>query len=301
MTRRRGRGGVLLPLILIVGGLLFFLSNLGILGPDLWETAFRFWPILLIAVGLDMIVGRASLGGAISTLVMIVALFAIGFVAFHLFAPDPWISEDHSVAVTRSDAAEAHISLECGGCTIRAGSTSDPATLIAGTITVRLDERLSQSVRLKDHAMIYVLQSGAAFWLPFGGTGEKLLWDLALTNAIPLSLTVFTDGAVDLDLREVSVQSVDVTAEVGPATIALSTVSSAVYYVLGEDFAFRVPEGVGVWIDRANLRSADAPADYVLTESALLSPDYENALITAEIVLRPGTGSVLIEPVEPRR
>src|SRR5512140_2756259 len=67
------------PLLLIVGGLdsfwqghgyvggmlfiglggIFLLNNLGYLpGVSVWDVVLRFWPLLIVAIGLDLIIGR---------------------------------------------------------------------------------------------------------------------------------------------------------------------------------------------------------------------------------------------------
>ena len=54
--RHEHRGGFVGPTILIGLGILLLLSNLGMLQWSVWDTAWRLWPILLIAAGL----GRAD-------------------------------------------------------------------------------------------------------------------------------------------------------------------------------------------------------------------------------------------------
>lgn len=50
---------LLAPLILIVAGVLFLLSNLGML-PPLGPLFHRWWPVLLIAAGVLLLLRRAG-------------------------------------------------------------------------------------------------------------------------------------------------------------------------------------------------------------------------------------------------
>ena len=58
--RRRGYRSLFWPVVLIAAGVLWLLSNLGIMTAENWSVLVQLWPILLIAAGLDMIVGRFS-------------------------------------------------------------------------------------------------------------------------------------------------------------------------------------------------------------------------------------------------
>ena len=54
----RRKPGLVGPTILIAMGVIFLLNNLGLVSWDIWGTLLQLWPILLIALGLDMLVGR---------------------------------------------------------------------------------------------------------------------------------------------------------------------------------------------------------------------------------------------------
>jgi hypothetical protein len=62
--------------VLLVGlGVLLLLSNLGLLPPDAWREVFRFWPVLLMLLGLELLLtGRASWGAVVLTLLVVFLL-----------------------------------------------------------------------------------------------------------------------------------------------------------------------------------------------------------------------------------
>ena len=54
------------PIILIGAGIIFLLSNLGVITGNPWPILWNLWPVLLIVIGLDILFGRRSmLGGLI--------------------------------------------------------------------------------------------------------------------------------------------------------------------------------------------------------------------------------------------
>jgi len=57
--RNTGRGGVMVGWVLVILGVLFLLDNFRILGIDRW------WPLILIAIGVVLLVRRSSHGGEV--------------------------------------------------------------------------------------------------------------------------------------------------------------------------------------------------------------------------------------------
>ncbi|HET9492600.1 MAG TPA: DUF5668 domain-containing protein, partial [Chloroflexia bacterium] len=58
--QRRNGPPIVGPIILIGAGVLFLLNNLGIVDWGIWESLWRLWPIVLIAIGLDLLIGRRN-------------------------------------------------------------------------------------------------------------------------------------------------------------------------------------------------------------------------------------------------
>jgi len=64
-TPRRSFAG---PLILIAIGLIFLLSNIGILEATTWELISQYWPVLLIILGLDNLIRGEGFAGPLLTI-----------------------------------------------------------------------------------------------------------------------------------------------------------------------------------------------------------------------------------------
>lgn len=64
------------PTLLIGVGVLVLMQNLGFLPFGFWWTLWRFWPVVLIVVGLDLLLGRRSPVGGLVVLGLTVALIA---------------------------------------------------------------------------------------------------------------------------------------------------------------------------------------------------------------------------------
>jgi hypothetical protein len=296
MPERRVRGGLLLPLVLIAAGLIILLENLGAIEPVSWRAVFRFWPVLLIVVGIDLVVGRSSFRRTLSALLAVVVLLCAGFVAFRAFAPDAWILEDQSVRVALDGASRARVSLTCDACSIHLEETSSPDVLLEGEIATRRFDSLSQRTTRTQGSVEYELTAGRDWLPPWPRRSAAPEWRLAVSSAAPLDLAVSGEN-VDLDLETLPVGSVDATSSEGTCELVLSAASTAQYYVAAEVLTVRAPEEIGVRVELPGLRTVDVPTGYAQTGSSILSGNWEVAPVRATVFVRPGVRAVTLEPL----
>ena len=76
-------GGISWALFLLTVGIVLLLNNFGILSWNVWSILWRFWPIFLIIIALQMILGRSWISRII---IFIISLFMIGSVLFYSVA-----------------------------------------------------------------------------------------------------------------------------------------------------------------------------------------------------------------------
>lgn len=70
------RSSFVWPILFIGAGVYFLLVNLGYISPLSWAILVRFWPVLLIVIGLDILFGRRSLAGGLAS--SLLALLLVG-------------------------------------------------------------------------------------------------------------------------------------------------------------------------------------------------------------------------------
>lgn len=68
-----GFGGI----IVIMVGVVLVLNNAGIVSWDVWDAMMRFWPVLLVVIGMKIIFGRNAAGRIVTGLVAIILCFFI--------------------------------------------------------------------------------------------------------------------------------------------------------------------------------------------------------------------------------
>lgn len=77
-SRRKHQHGVLGGVILLLIGVVFLLNNFGILPWQVWNVIWRFWPLILVVWGFEVIFGRALLGRiVVSFISLLLAAFVL--------------------------------------------------------------------------------------------------------------------------------------------------------------------------------------------------------------------------------
>jgi len=295
MARRTYRGGLLFPLVLIAGGIFVLLANLGVVDHASWREVLRFWPVLLIAIGVDLIVGRSSLGGAISSVFTIAVLLVLGSIAFHLFAPPAWTLRDQSVRVPIGEASSASIELTCSDCALALRGDAPSGTLLEGSVEVPWSSELTQTVRRTAETLRYELESAPRRWIPFASLREGgSSWTLFAAPDLPLDLLVSAAEGVDLDLSELRVAAVDATAENAPCRLVASALDDATYTVSCEGLTLVLPTGVVAQVEGALPDRLQIPSGYVQSGGTVLSATPAIDAVAVLVVLRPGIESLTL-------
>jgi hypothetical protein len=89
--RHKGSTG---GLILILIGIIFLLSNFGLLSSDIWNILWKFWPIFLILLGLQVLGGRSRVGNILVSIIGVIIILAVFALALAQTNPaiSHWIS-----------------------------------------------------------------------------------------------------------------------------------------------------------------------------------------------------------------
>jgi len=296
-TKRRVRGSLLFPLVLIAVGVVLLLSNLGVIRGDIWPEIVRYWPVLVIALGIDILLSRPSFGAALGSLLFACLLLAAGAFLFHWFAPESWITTAQTLAQPLGAATSADITLRCAECAVSVDGSADPSRLIEGTASMRRDERLQKSYRLDDGAATFALESEYRFPFALSDTTDEHVWALYVHPEIPLALTVASDGPIALDLESIRATRVDVSAANAACHITLPSSESCELSIAGGAITVWVPDGIGVEIRGETTGDLVLPNDYLHAGDVIHSPGFDAAAVRSTILLRRGTGRLVVEPV----
>jgi hypothetical protein len=317
------------PIVLIGIGLLWLLANLELIPDEGWMTLLRFWPIFLIAIGVDIMIGRHSrlVGGAIGVSVVALAVVLV------LLGPDMGLAPDISSKtnavsepIGAAESAQIDLDLSVGVANIYA--LEDSSNLLDGEITH--SGTLDFSVTGEQEKRIRLSERDQHLHFNWWFDDFDYRWDIGLTPEIPLKVTI--DGGVgesNLDFSQLDVTDLDVDCGVGDMTITLPATDSnyevdldvgvgRVEVKLEEDIdatitinggvgdtIIVVPEGLGVrLVGEIGVGDINVPGGYSHTgadddnfmgdSGVWESPEYSEAAHTVTIKFDGGVGNFTI-------
>lgn len=286
------------PTILIGIGVILLLNNLGYLTWSFWDIL-NLWPILLVAAGLELLVGRRSLLGSLFSAIIVLGLIAGGvwFVSTSDFTRAT--AQAIEIREPRGDITAAQVTLSPAVAQINVKALNDSGNFVEGTVLHRSNERVTDSFTGGTPARLNVKTSGSTGVAM--GPGGRYAWDFSFHPDVKLDLTINAGmGDVNLDLRTLTLQSVKVDAGMGTVTIKLpeaGTFDVAIDSGMGT-VLIEVPAGLGVRLQtQTAIVGRNLPAGYTQDNNRYTSPNYDSAEHRANIQVDLGMGSITIREV----
>ncbi len=280
-------------------GLFLLLNNLGIMPNASWTVLFRWWPVLLIAAGLDLIIGRHSIWSAIIGLMLGVAL--LGGVVWLSMGATPAASiepYDMQYELDKAETIQADISATAGELTIQAGAEPGNAAEVA--ISKSANEEIRDEYSVQGNKGYFDLDNEGLFILypAFQGASAKSVWEVSFNEDIPLVLdSQLIAGDQRFNLNELTVKRFNVRTIFGRTTVVMprdDSFTGDAGVIFGELLVF-VPEGAAVCLYAdTGLTSIDLPDGYIREDDLILSPNAkvnENCMV---LTLSQAIGSLRI-------
>ena len=295
------RGGLVGPLLLIGLGVIFLLNNVGVLDWSVWQGLLRLWPVLLIAVGLDLLLGRRLPWAA--PIIALAVLALIGVLLWRVDMQQGGAITNAPITQPLDGATRADVEIAAGIGTLRIGALDGGANLIEGTIDRARGERVLQDYDVRYGTGYVTLRSqGTRFGLPWWGDSGDHLWSIMLNPNVPTALRLNTGvGIANVDLSRLQITKLDLNTGVGEATLTLPAQGQGRADVNGGVGATTIiiPEGMAVRIDATTgLGDLDVPDDYRRSGDVYTSPNYDTATDRMELQVKGGIGDITIEHAE---
>jgi len=295
------REGVAGPTFLIGVGVLFLLSNFDLITWGAWGLFLRLWPVFIIAIGLDIIVGRRSVFGALIALVLMLAILggALALIGPGMPATAYEIGWTPEETVNR---LSAEIKPAVGAMRIdtkRVAPTSG-TLLVQGMLYLNKGEEVDETYTVTGgEARISLTTHGPAVYLPTFDIEAREGWQVSLAAATPLDLSAGMGvGQAILDLSAAQLVALDVNLGIGLLEVTLPE----------GNYAARLDGGIGqiiVWLPEGadvrivtdtGLTAVDLPPGFHEDEEDVFtSPGYDEAEQRIELTLDHGIGSVVVQ------
>lgn len=295
------RGGLFGPLLLISAGLLFLLNNLGVVDWSIWRSLLSLWPIILIGIGLDLLIGRRSMIGSLLVAVLVLALlFGGGWYLVQQTAPSG-AATSHTISQTLTGIDRAEIEIRAGAGDFRLGPAAGDGKLIEGGVSLRPNQRLDESFTTSGSQATYRLAvTGPNVILtPTLGRDNGELWDLNLSQDASLDLNLSVGvGPADVDLSRLDLSQLAFHIGVGDATLifpAQGRFHAKVDGGIGK-LVLRIPDGMAARIQAdSGIGGMEVDDEFQRQGDVYVTPGYQDAENRVDIEVDIGLGSVVIE------
>ena len=296
---RRRAPSLFWPVALIGIGALLLLSNMGLIPATGWAVLWRLWPIGLIALGLDVLIGRRSVAGAIASGVLILVMVgtAIGVTIFAEQIPllvdlakAPVVQYEH-VEYPLNGMESADIIIDYTSMPSTLYALDDSGNLIEADVAYRGDLIFStQPAGDHVHVTLDSVQQGFSYGAVSSSADARTKWDVGLSPSAALSLDLdASSGHCDFDLSELTITELFIDASSGGMTLALPESSSFAGEIDGSSGAITIelPDNVGLKLeledgsgsfnpgDRLSLVSGDVDDFSVWETEGYSSADYK--------------------------
>jgi hypothetical protein len=312
---RRHPPSLFWPIIIIGAGVVLLLSNLNYLPWSSWNILWRLWPLLLVALGIDLLIGRRSTIGAIVSSVLILALVG-GAIALVFFAQNipmladlaespKWNTEHVEQSLEGVERASITINTSSVPCTL--SRLNDSSNLIEGDVTYRDTLIFETSVRggRADVKLDSTFTGPWWGWSPDFGSAPEAIWDIKLSPQVPLDLNFDTgSGHCSFDLSGLRVNSLAIDAGSGAIALTLPSGSSFESTVSGGSGQITIilPEGVGARVVLDSGSGAFHPDSRFEMVSGKRGDDsvwetenLDTAEAVIELAIDQGSGAVTVE------
>ena len=284
------REGVAWPVLMIGVGTLLLINYFGPRSMISWTQIIQLWPVLIIAVGIDVFfkgqTGWRSLLGVILSIVLIGAAVFLAVQGLEVQAEYTRLEERYSSDV---EGAELELSLDVGVLVI--GAESRKGRLISGNIT---PDTVVHDLDEIGEFISYELKSTKPALFPHTGR-----WELLVSTNLPMELDIHTSvGEMLLDMDALELDAVRINQGVGRMFLELPEQAAGELLIkqgVGV-IEVQVPADAKIAVDAQNgLTRVRFPADFELDDGYYMTPGTTKSNADLIISVEQGVGLVSFE------
>ena len=203
---RRSKKGVSLGPILVIGlGIIFLLNNFGFLPWEIWQNLWKFWPILLILFGVEVLLGRVSSLRTVIFLLVLIFLLPL-LLILNPLTGNPLATEklDFEKPLGNLTKTEINLNLQSNKLTLSSLELGSDRAIRASVKYSKLLPKADITEERRFGEARYIFTQPEKF-LPFSGNLGNTV-DLKLSRLIPNYLYLKANtGVFDLNLEKLNI------------------------------------------------------------------------------------------------
>lgn len=216
----------LAPFLLIVLGAIFLLNNFGILPWSIWTNLWKFWPVLIILIGVEFLIGQSI--SLKTTAILLVLIFLIPIIiAVNPITKNPLATDTLKISEELGTLTKAKIIIDLPATTLNIKGDPVATKLIKGSISfskaankpkVSIEESFGQEI-------VRITQESTPGLLFL--TSLKNNTDLTLSGQIPLEIQINTEASIQkINLTDLRVDSLEINSKASDMNIKFGSTYS---------------------------------------------------------------------------
>ena len=296
--RHNNTGAFTWGIILVFIGILLLLQTFNILPWSLWGTLWRFWPAIIIIIGvgvllrhkyawLAILITIAILGGCLG-----VAIWQHGTDEI----PRNITTQSYEQPLGNMQSAEVNIDFTAGSLKVEAIS-SGKANLIEADTAIK-DDIPSMATgfdRRGNQGTLYLNSINQQYW-PDGG----IIWQVNLAENIPLAVEIEASaGTLKLDLDKLNLSSFNLDINAGTCTLKLPPPNGTLNAVVRANAAtlsITIPDGAAARINPSStVATLSMSSRFTKNGDYYITDNYDEALDRIELTIDTNVGTVTIK------
>ena len=227
--------------LLVAAGVVLLLQNLDVIGWGFWLEVWRFWPVLLVAVGVNLILGRRLPWLTTAIVAALICGSAVGAALLAESERDTVVARTSRV-LGETNRLDMAVDIGFGSLTIDS-LPSDSPNLVEWSLEAPCGGASTSFHRYDDSATLDVTMDPGSFACQWGAD-----WRVSLSRAPDVYIDIDTGASsIKLDLTDLRVPVLNVNAgaasvdirmpsDAGPAEAVISAGASSI--------DVRIPDGV---------------------------------------------------------
>ncbi len=245
---KNSKGFSFTALFLILLGIVFLLNNFGVLSWDLWQNLWKFWPILLVLFGVEIILGRNASVKSFVFLLILIFLVPI-ILVLNPFTGNPLATKKVNFEKPLGNLTKASLRFELPSTNLKIGNLNENSTKsFSGFLKysqVLPKPKLTENRQFGEveYKIIQENKKQVPLSNNIGNSGE-----FKLTSSIPLRLSfVSNSGVFDLNLKKLRVTEVEINSKTGTikANFAKDFSTKAYFFTQASLITLTIPKEDG--------------------------------------------------------
>jgi len=276
-------------------GIVFLLQTLNVLPWGLWGTLWRFWPVLIIIIGLNILLRRYN-PWLVSALILVLLFACLGIATWQYgpSLPAGETTKSYSEPLGSLEHAQIQINFTAGSLTIGSLASGSPNFVEAtGSRNMRVDFQSKGNegtLNLSTERVNRRLRNEA-----------DTRWEVRFTRNIPLTIDVKSAvGNLELDLSELQVTELQMDIDAGNYIIEMPSSAGTTSAYIKADLAnleVTIPDGVAARLEvDTDLTALEVDESrFPRKGDYYISPDFERAENRIELEIDCDLGRVQVK------